>query len=70
MGIINRSFQLPDQLRSAVDLHGEMPVLVIADRKVAVESVTDIIDSARIAGVETISLATKPSEKGPTNNAP
>lgn len=46
-------------LRAEVEKHGASPVFMVADRSVALETVTEIIDSARAAGVDSVAIAAR-----------
>ena len=50
---------LATALRRVVARRGKRPVLIQADRRVPLGEVTKVIDSVRMAGLETVSIATR-----------
>lgn len=56
--------QLSSALREEIRKRGRRPILLLADRLVPLELVTKVIDSARSAGLTTVSIATRRQESG------
>jgi len=58
--------ELTEALRATVSDQGKRPVLMVADRRVPLERITEVIDSIREAKLETVSIATSriPKEAG------
>ncbi len=51
--------ELPSALKAEVEARGKLPVFMIADRRVVLEQVTEIMDSIRAAGLDSVAIAAR-----------
>ncbi len=54
--------ELASVLKSEVEARGKLPVLMIADRRVVLEQLTEIMDSIRAAGLDSVAIAARAGE--------
>ncbi len=55
---------LTSALKRVVHQRGKQPVLLVADRRVPLEMLTDLIDCIREADLESVAIATRPEQAG------
>jgi biopolymer transport protein ExbD len=56
--------ELTDVLQAAVRERGPLPLFLVADRRVRLETLTEVIDRARKLGVRSVSIATQKPPAG------
>lgn len=58
-GAVMDTANLTEALKTVVEKQGKSPVLMVADRQVRLDRVTEVIDCIRAAALETVSIATR-----------